>query len=480
MLPGLLAGPNFDAAVFLLIGDRLRQGDLPYRDLWDHKPPGIYVIDAALVVAGGWFIGAWPSVWIGSVLANVGIGVGVLRAALPGVRRRGAGVYAAIVAASTASIWPLALGGGLTETFASLLLAVSWALAASSSTVRGWMVVGACAAAAVGTSLYALPSAAALLLVPILRSSWRSALTAALAGLGFAAAGLLVAATVGILPWMIDALVDYNAAYRNASVDQPLPESLAISGPLLGWYAANLVVLLAPACLGVVRGWRRPEALAAVVAIAGTAAMIGVGGRLYGHYLLLLVPTTGILAAFGMETVLEWARSRSRRAIAVAALALTLAVSGGAVYAGILTSAPDAYSLRDRDRAAAAFVTTHTAPDDPVLVWGNAPMVYQLSGTRPAWRYTYLLPLLTPGYVSDRLVAQLVDDLERAQPCYIIDAGSPLRGQAGLPPLLVDRPLTPSERRVDLLAPVRAYVRDAYDEVDDVSGWPVYQRRGGC
>ena len=39
-----------------------------------------------------------------------------------------------------------------------------------------------------------------------------------------------------------------------------------------------------------------------------------------------------------------------------------------------------------------------------ILVWGYAPEGYDLSGLRPASRYIYSLPLLSPRYADDRLI----------------------------------------------------------------------------
>ena len=46
-LPNLPVGkaPQEDAGVFLYAAQVLLDGGLPYRDVWDHKPPLIYVLD---------------------------------------------------------------------------------------------------------------------------------------------------------------------------------------------------------------------------------------------------------------------------------------------------------------------------------------------------------------------------------------------------------------------------------------------------
>lgn len=37
-----------DAAAYAYVGKRVAQGAIPYRDVWDHKPPGIYFVDAII------------------------------------------------------------------------------------------------------------------------------------------------------------------------------------------------------------------------------------------------------------------------------------------------------------------------------------------------------------------------------------------------------------------------------------------------
>ncbi len=51
---------NRDSGVFLYIGSRLLQGAVPYRDIWDHKPPLIYFLNAlGLAFSGGSRWGVW-------------------------------------------------------------------------------------------------------------------------------------------------------------------------------------------------------------------------------------------------------------------------------------------------------------------------------------------------------------------------------------------------------------------------------------
>ncbi|MEX1071589.1 MAG: glycosyltransferase family 39 protein [Anaerolineales bacterium] len=49
-----------DSGVFLYTGWRVTEGDIPYRDVWDHKTPGIFYIDAlGLILGGASLWGVW-------------------------------------------------------------------------------------------------------------------------------------------------------------------------------------------------------------------------------------------------------------------------------------------------------------------------------------------------------------------------------------------------------------------------------------
>ena len=47
-LPSLVQPMGADQGLYAYIGDRIRSGDLPYRDAWDQKPPAIHVAYAAM------------------------------------------------------------------------------------------------------------------------------------------------------------------------------------------------------------------------------------------------------------------------------------------------------------------------------------------------------------------------------------------------------------------------------------------------
>ena len=72
VLPNHPAGrpPSEDAGVFFYGAQRILHGGLPYRDIWDHKPPGVYAIDAIGLALGG-TAGVWAVQLVSLVVAAV-------------------------------------------------------------------------------------------------------------------------------------------------------------------------------------------------------------------------------------------------------------------------------------------------------------------------------------------------------------------------------------------------------------------------
>jgi hypothetical protein len=89
--------------------------------------------------------------------------------------------------------------------------------------------------------------------------------------------------------------------------------------------------------------------------------------------------------------------------------------------------------------------------------------------------FSYLYPLVTPGYASEDLIAATVRDLGSDPPALIVDAGSSAPGAPGFQPLLIRRPVASDGRDLDILNPLRDFVRARYLELESVDGWVIYQ-----
>lgn len=472
--PGLAAGPSLDASIFLVVAQRLLAGDVPYLQVWDHKPPGVYVTDALAQLSFFW-ADDWTAVWLASVLAAAASGVLLAVLCLP---RWGWPVAATLGLLATAFLgtYVVSLGGGMSET-----LSVPWALTAlvlvgrAESAVRRWFGAGLAAGVACLVSLQMLPVVMALAMMALLRPDGR---TRALAGV--AAGGLLVAiltaaglGVLGALPQAIDQVIGYNAAYRGVGDESAGLVLARVTIPSLATVVLTLMPLIALALNGVI-GWRPRShdgslVFAAAVWLVGAAAFTLYQGRFYTHYAGAFVPPIALLAAPGAARLWAMARGSTARAfvvgvpfMAMGVLSILVASSTGSRYAE--------EQLTEWNLAAGVDETmSRSAPDGgSVFVWGNAPDIYLRTTFPPSSRYVYMYPLTTPGYSTAEQVGSVISDFRRAPPQFVVDArlsaepGSPFAVNAG------------DGRILDLLDPLRAEIRRQYRPLSRVGPWTIY------
>jgi hypothetical protein len=457
--PGLWLGAPLDAAAFVLVGVRIRQGGMPYRDVWDHKPPGAYILNALGQAALPW-LDPWLVSWLLTAVCG-GAAVLLLYALLCRFLSPGGAWFWCVVGAVGMTSHPVALGGGLTESFAVLPLLGAWWLAVVRvPALRTAAAVGVLASVAALMSLQAVPPAAVLAATAIAGPGPRTTMERAFA---LVVAGVLV--PLAIAGWLVaggagsdafDQLFTYNLAYRSGASSPP---ELAVVAGLL------LVGLAVPAVAGVARMARQPDGFgrlewSALAWAAAYGAYMVFQGRIYLHYLILVVPPLAILAGTGMRGLAAGLRSAGRTAL------YRRSALGGAVAICLLVSSLVTVQVggvtigrADRDRAAldgaAAWLQTNTPAAATLFVWGSETGLYLESGRAAYDRYIYEFPLTTAGYWSADRTATLADAWRASPPDAIVEA--PAVVPMFRPPGAVIDP-----RAFDTLGPLRDFVRAHY------------------
>ncbi|HET7521612.1 MAG TPA: hypothetical protein VFK61_08770 [Candidatus Limnocylindria bacterium] len=477
LAPGLAVGPSLDAAVFAEVAHRVREGATLYVDVWDHKPPGIYLLLTAGQVLLP-FLAPWNVSWLLSVVATAGVAT-----LLFGIcRRLGMNPVACWLSATSALLvmgqYLMALGGGLTEPFAAVLLAMALGMALEArpqgAPIRA-AATGALVSLALLLSVQAAPAAVPLawLLIVGGRGAARRLTWGVIGGAIPLLAVVVWMAATGSLDGALDAVVRYTGAYRAVAA----ATGAALGGPVMAWTLLALLFLVMPAAMGVVEarhrgGLSRELAHACVAWIALALASFLVQGRLFGHYVIPLAVPLALLAGFGVERVRALSRpERGRLLLPAVATCLISALAAGVAGAMELNLvAPD----HDRSVTAATAVRENSAETDRIWVWGNEPQLYLDSGRSSTTPYPYLYALVTPGYTTPEQVQAMLEALQADPPAMIVDAGSPTPGAPGFQPLLIDRPVASDGRDLDLLEPLRDFVRGRYREVDRSGGWVVY------
>jgi hypothetical protein len=464
--PGLVLGPSLDASVFVFAGVRIREGYMPYRDLWDHKPPGVYLLNAFGQVALPW-LDPWLVSWI-LTFAVTAVAILIFDNLL---RRRlspGLAWISSLVCLVVIAWYPAAVGGGMTESFALLpLVAALWTIACRRRTWPAAAGVGVLLSIACLLSLQALPAAVVLAVVAGTgEKGARTAVEVVRRVAGLVAGGAVL--PLAILGWLIaggalnsalDQLVTYNAAYRGTGTDST--QGLLVAALTLGW-------LILAAGVTVARMVRAPGTFdrvhwSALAWVSAFALYAGYQGRLNSHYLILLAPPLTLLAAHGVQW--QWIAIRAQdRALRIRAFALSstvacllvISAASGGQLVGIMTS--HAAETKAGSDATSAWLRANTPASATVFVWGDDTRIYLSSGRSPYDQFVYQYPLVTPGYWSADRTSALLAKWEASPPSVIVDG-------PGAVPMLRANPTdfdTSDLRNLDTFGPVRDYVRQHY------------------
>ena len=377
----VLRGPDFgnpvihvDEQYYLLVGDRMLHGTLPYVDIWDRKPIGLFLLYAAMRLLGGDGIYAYQLVATAFAAATAYI---VWRAALRAGASRG-GAFAAAVAYL---IWLPLLGGrgGQSPVFYNLFVAGAAlialylperARARATGAIVAWGTL-ACLLGGLAIQTKYTPAIEGAFIGCVhlwyLRkagSSWAGLAGAALLWL---LAGLAPTLAAGGWYWSLGPAA--FKAFWFANVDSIF---LRVGYPLdqIAMRLLGIVASLSPLILAAAFAWRwrtrgdqREEALIGfgwLVAAGGGFLLIG---TFFDHYALPLVAPLCVVAARAL--------GRSSR-LMVAALALGLTLN--LVERGIKNDDGDGA------RTVASVVKANSGTECPYLFIGDT-ITYQLAQT---------------------------------------------------------------------------------------------------
>lgn len=372
---------GFDEQFYLLVGERMLHGAIPYVDLFDRKPIGLFAIYAGAAASGIEpflaykllaLVFAWLTAWTIAAMA------------------RPAGRFGALAAGAAYLVWlPFAEGeGGQAPVFYNLPMALAGWLAWRALDTRDKAGSrGAGAMALAGLAVQIKPTVVievawlAIAMLPRLRAERRLPWLVAWAA-------LLVAPTALVALWY--ARLGQFDAWTFATVTsqfgrRPDPFGARIVG--LAGIAGILLLPLAAgwlACRAGPPAWRR---FFTGWTIAALVAMLAVGSFLSPHYLLpVLVP----LLVRGAPAMANHGRAAM---IGLGAFALLGQVVLHAVYTGKGTRA-DAMAL-----AAAA------RPNSGCLyVYDGPPATYLLTGACLATRWPFPGHLATLSEASARAI----------------------------------------------------------------------------
>ncbi|MGC4067858.1 MAG: glycosyltransferase family 39 protein [Polyangiaceae bacterium] len=497
-----------DQSIYATVGSGMLSGKLPYRDLWDFKPPGIFYVFAAAEALFGHNMAA-PRILeaiglLGMALAMVALSRRWFGATLPGL-------FGAVIA-STVHLQLDFWHSGQPETFGGML--TIFALLCASLDVRGarrhwcWALSGGLLGAAalmkppLGGAAIVL---AAYLTRAHLAGSRRDTLVGLFAmGLG---ASLPFAACIGWfwarggLGAMLWTLRDYVPGYTALGWQG---EHHALE---MFYYAAveALTKFSAWISLGIAALFLLPRhslrELEHVLLLLGCAIVhvtgVALQAKFFQYHYGATIPLLALAAGLGWYKL--WTRAWAKRPWPAVGLLLAATVAlmmrkpihdvPGTVlersWARVqfllrrspfdtrqkldeaLHKAAD-YDLASNHRVA-AWVAAHSLPTDFVLVWGFEPYVYWYSGRRPATRFIYNVAQRS-HWQTETSQSLFIDEVRARNPrLIIVQHNDVFPGVTGF--------FTDSFADLPRFAALDGYVRERYSFVLTIDDFDVLERR---
>jgi hypothetical protein len=431
----LSTGPADDSSVFAYIGWAMKHGLMPYRDVWDHKGPLLYYLQfagVALHPSSTFGIGllellAWSLAFF--FIYRVIASFAAWRPSL------GVAMLCCIFTARFAG------GGNLCESWALLPLAAahyaSWRWSQRMSLRWCGAILGICFACIfwLRPNMAVYPLIATL--VMLFESNKRGGIGVALRQFAFAsgaALGLTIVILVplyrfGVFHEFVAAYFGYNAAYSGAL---SLPMRLLHTRQLLmQLFAAGIAILGAAAWLFALKERKHEKTISESIPPVYTRTLLwslpleiaaaSLSGRDYSHYMLPLLPTLAVLAAWFLCELGGFTKAKAGKPALAFALVLGLCPFSIASYyeevSRSLEKPPSGYVEVIR------FIQRATAPNDKIIVIGGVEAAYitYRSQRLPASRYVYQFSLVDAANpVAGEQRRQFLCELVSNRPAVIV------------------------------------------------------------
>ena len=423
----LLAFPSLDSGYYLYIGQQILQGKIPYIDLWESKPPGIFYINAlGLWLGRGTRWGIWGLELL-FLLSSSAISFYLIN--------KKSGFFPALFGV-LAWLWGLhgvLQGGNLTEeyslpiNFASALL-FYFALESHQKKIYPFLI-------GIGFALSFLLRAnntgvqISIVLAWIIFALWVRDFQTLLARLLWSGLGvaLVLGATSLILVWqgnlreMIDASLIFNFFLSGARKDlfSSLSNGFSFIGIPAGFAFLGYLLLL------VLAPKRNLWTLFLLISFPVEIFLSGLSGRGYPHYYILWMPSIAFLSAYLIKALPDFcfALERKRFWVSFSVLVLTVLFLLAPIKETIFSIQRIIFHRElgvQADHPVSTYIYQHTDPEDKVLVWG-ARLIFNYLSFRESPSSVLFYPLLVDSPVSQRLADRFLEEIISNPPELIVD-----------------------------------------------------------
>ena len=468
---------NKDSGVFLYIGWRILNGELPYRDVWDHKPPIIFYLNAlGLAISNNSRWGVWFIECIGLFIAAF-IGFRLMKK-----------TFGILPAVFSLLIWLLTLnilirGGNFTEEYAlPAQFAALWLISNANGRNfrdRHWFLIGLLGAIAFFTKQTTVGIwIATIFYFTIQRSTagqlkrWLHELLIIIMGALPICIGIVVFFYVqGGLSQFWSAAFKYNFIYPSAIGFLPKIKYIAASGitnlalvptaifyfSILGYFVGLILILFKKTATS---EWL-PLLPVGLIALPIELILVSISGRNYTHYYISMLPTlslfVGLMFWMFLSQLSTYSVSTPAKYVFFIGVTGIILLSSFRDYHAQVS----AYS-KANDDTVINYIKSVTTPDDYVLFWGAESVDNYLTQRRSPTRFVYQFPLYQQRYTNEQMIAEFLEEVIRNHPSLIIDTKNVLT------PMYRFMIQTPAIN-TDI-----AYIQSHYRFQENIGSWSIY------
>lgn len=422
-----------DSGVFLYTGWRILEGEIPYRDVWDHKTPGIFYLDAlglALDPASLW--GVWGLEWLFVCAASVLLFLLVKR--LFGTTSAALSMLMVLVALSD-----MLAGGNLTQLpalpFQAGGLWLALRLTQNPEDKKPWFWLGILTAGTVvfrQNSVGVFVAAAAwMLLWAAINRKPTLILRSALNGV---AGVVLVALPVALyfayhsaLVELWDAAVLFNIHYASEGGIRERISALVSGFQALG--SVGLAVFLLAGFVLAVPAWLKDKSSSVshissylqylTLAFVLEFALVAMSGRPRLPYFIALLPMATVMAGYCFSRIERWLATQTTIVTAQRILALSLVCILIYIYPRYEENLRANQNI-ERPLDVISYIQQHTSDQDQVLLVGAETSInFETRRTSPT-RFVYQYPLYRQAYAQPDYLEEFFEDVLRHKPALII------------------------------------------------------------
>lgn len=486
--------PLRDSSIFLYIGTHILQGEIPYRDIWDHKGPLIYYINAlGLILGNGSRWGLW-------VIEVVSLLVSTIFLYL--IIKKYFGRFSAIASsiAFLISICSVIDFGNYTEEFALPFQAGILYLFLRKKIVnkREIFLVGILSACLFLLRPNLIGITIAIIIYQgvafIQHKNMKDLQRIFLLLLGMISILFVVSMYFLIEKGFfsfIDQFIIYNFYYSSSKwIDHVT--SLANGVEVLAYSGIFFIGVFSwiSICIFLRRSVQKDKHLFLfLLYLLPTELLLSnISGRVEAHYYLAWLPVLAILCGVFYKQIPRILIEKRRRLsdhfkLFFATIFLFSQISF--LFLFLFSSvAVDAYQW-NISRESIDFIKQKTTTKDVVLVWGSSVNINFLTRTKSPTRYIYQYPLYMQGYQKITMVNEFLNDIIINKPKLIIDTSS---STGIVPPIDANRNKSWHFNHpyhhfhyLSEMDSVKRFILSNYTEIKylPITGWVVYERNRG-